>query len=260
MLQLKSLSVALVVVAALVGGAAGAGATWALSRPASEPSKKTAGEDSTAGDESESDDEPAALQRIERLEAELRALKRRNTSTEALQKYASRLNKGDAKARNSGDAGAEAEAELAPVLDAEDPTFELAVRTVMDRVDWEREEERRVTQSKRREERAQRQTELLAERLKLTGAQKDGVQRVLTEQMETFRKLRSGDSDTPRPATRGEWRQRVAAIRTETDQKLAGVLNDEQMSSYRQFVEEEGFGPRARRGGRSGPRDGAQDR
>src|SRR5690606_13365353 len=113
----------------------------------------------------------------------------------------------------------EGEGELGRVVDAEDPTFELAVRTVLDRVDWEREEERQVIQTKRREERAQRQTELLTERLQLNGSQQQDVQRILNEQMDAFRKLRGDSSDgTQRPTTRSEWRARIDHIRAETEQ------------------------------------------
>ncbi|HEY6723500.1 MAG TPA: hypothetical protein VI197_05685, partial [Polyangiaceae bacterium] len=96
---------------------------------------------------------------------------------------------------------------------------------------------------------AQRQTGLLAERLKLTPPQTQKVQQILVEQMNTFRSLREGDEGgAPRPANRDEWRGRVESIRTETERKLAQVLNDEQMTSYRAFVDEEGFGPRGGRG------------
>jgi len=249
--KLLSPTVTAAVLAAVVGGAAGAGATFALSRPES----KTAANKRTSAAQiaAESDDEDT-LARLERLESEVRALRQRNTSSEALQKYAKALNRGKPSASDrgheTGSDGAEGSDDIAPVMDAEDPGFELAVRTVLDRVDWEREEERRVTESKRREERALRQTELLAERLKLTPPQKQSVQRILTEQMDTFRKLREGEDESARPATRGDWRARVEAIRTETEQRLAEVLDDGQMSSYREFVEEEGFGPPGRRGGR----------
>lgn len=252
----------LVAVAALVGGAAGAGASWALT-PKAEPkrvSTKATVEEALEADDSVLDE------RIARLEGQLHALRKRNTSSEALRQYARALNKGPASgdadgAGSDGDDGAPGDG-LAPVVDAEDPSFELAVRTVLDRVDWEREEERRVTRSKRREERAKRQTELLTERLALSGAQQQKMEQILTDQMETFRSLREDGSDQPRPATRSEWRARVEAIRSETERKLGQVLDDEQMNSYRKFVEEEGFGPGRgrRRGGGSevGQRSAAQ--
>jgi len=252
MSQMKSTTLGLVVIAALVGGAAGAGATWALSRePASDAKAKAAKPNKERASE---DDAEAMAYRLDRLENDLRAFRKQRQSTEALQKYAQALDKkrpgvDGAAPSVEGDAGKA----LEPVLDAEDPSFELAVRTVLDRVDWEREEERKVTETKRSEERAERQTELLAQRLKLNPTQTQKVQQILVEQMGTFRKMREGGETAaaPRPSSRSEWRARVETIRTETERKLGEVLDDEQMTSYRAFVEEEGFGPRGgrRRGG-----------
>lgn len=243
----------LLVVAALVGGVAGAGATWALSRKPDSAVKLKADKSSEA--QARADEEEAMAYRLDRLENDLRALRKQKQSTEALRKYAEVLDKkgdkdaGDASDPNAGDAPD-------PVVDGEDPSFELAVRTVLDRVDWERQEERKVTETKRREERAQRQTELLTERLKLTPAQTQKVQQVLVEQMNTFRSLREGDDGgTSRPSTRAEWRGRVEAIRTETERKLGQVLDEEQMTSYRAFVDEEGFGSRGGRGRFGGDND-----
>jgi hypothetical protein len=251
--ELKTATLVFVVIAALLGGMAGAAASWALHRAEPGPAKKSkaAGEDSALA----IDD---LAERIDALEGELRAVRSRNQSTDALRQYARALNKADTDSnRDAGDSESERSVGIdgmEPVLDAEDPTFELAVRTVLDRVDWERQEERRVDQTRRREERAQRQTELLAERLKLSPPQRERVQQILTEQMETFRNLRSGENpESPRPATRNDWRARVESIRTDTEKKLREVLDDAQIASYRQFVEEEGFGSRA---GRS--RRGAQ--
>jgi hypothetical protein len=236
----------LVVVAALVGGVAGAGATWALAKKPDTAGKLKADKSSEA--RARDDESEAMAYRLDRLENDLRALRKQRQSTEALKKYAETLgNKGDAEGGSARAPGAGDAPD--PVTDAEDPSFELAVRTVLDRVDWEREEERKVNETKRREERAQRQTDLLTERLKLTPAQTQKVQQVLVEQMSTFRNLREGDdSGAPRPSTRAEWRGRVEAIRTETERKLSQVLEAEQMASYRAFVDEEGFGARGGRG------------
>lgn len=262
--ELKPTVFVSIVLAALVGGMAGAGATWALSGQKGDAKGNKAKPATSVGAAEDSADADALAFRLDRLEADLRALRKRNQSTDALRQYAKALNQDSARKPvvAGGDGADSADADAAAdddgVVDAEDPSFELAVRTVLDRVDWEREEERRVTQTKRREERAQRQTELLAERLKLSAPQTQKVQQILTQQMETFRSLREGDdSNTPRPTTRSEWRARVEAIRTETERKLSEVLDNEQMSSYHKFVEEEGFGPgsgRGRRGGQQGNR------
>ena len=254
MSERKLPTLGLVVVAALVGGAAGAGATWVLSRDVGGAGKAAArgSKAATPSQARAQEDESQAMAfRMDRLENELRALKKQRQSTEALRQYAQALDKPGGKhggAERDPSAGDSTE----PVVDAEDPSFELAVRTVLDRVDGEREEERKVTETKRREERAQRQTELISQRLKLTPAQTQKVEQILVEQMDTFRKLREGDdSGAPRPSNRTEWRARVETIRTETERKLSGVLNEEQLTGYRAFVDEEGFGPRGGRG-RSG--------
>jgi len=251
MSETKLPTLGLVVVAALVGGAAGAGATWALSRDSGASAKGAArGGEKPSQARARDDEDEAMAFRMDRLENELRALRKQRQSTEALRQYAQALDKpGD---KDAGVERAPGAGAPEPVVDAEDPSFELAGRTVLDHVDWEREEERKVTETKRREERAQRQTELLSERLKLTPAQTQKVQQILVEQMDTFRKLREGDDgDAARPSSRSEWRSRVETIRTETERKLGQVLNEEQLTGYRAFVDEEGFGPRGGRG-RSG--------
>ncbi|HEU5077027.1 MAG TPA: hypothetical protein VFU02_22710 [Polyangiaceae bacterium] len=245
MSETKLPTLALVVVAALVGGVAGAGATWGLSRKTGAAAKLDPDKSSAA--RAQADEGEAMAYRLDRLENDLRALRKQKQSTEALRKYAGVLDKQGDKAGAPSDASTGGA--LDRPVDAEDPSFELAVRTVLDRVDWEREEERKVTETKRREERAQRQTELLTERLKLTPAQTQKVQQILVEQMDTFRGLREGgDAGATRPSSRSEWRTRVEAIRTETERRLGQVLDDEQMASYRAFADEEGFGPRRGRG------------
>lgn len=246
MAETKLPTLALVAIAALVGGAAGAGATWTLSRDSGGSGKGAVGKTDKSSEARARDDESEAMAfRMDRLENELRGLRKQRQSTEALRQYAQALDKPGDKKGGGASAGDSPE----PVVDAEDPAFELAVRSVLDHVDWEREEERKVTETKRREERAQRQTELLTERLKLTPAQTQKVRQILVEQMDTFRKLREGgDGDAARPSSRTEWRARVETIRTETERKLSQVLNDEQLTGYRAFVDEEGFGPRGGRG------------
>ena len=248
MSETKLPALVLVVVAALVGGAAGAGATWALSRESGSSAKAKAKAEKSSEARARDDENEALAYRMDRLENDLRALRKQKQSTDALRQYAQTLDKKGTENAGVGQAPSAGDA-ADPVLDAEDPSFELAVRTVLDRVDWEREEERKVTDTKRREERVQRQTELLTERLKLTPAQTQKVQQILVEQMDTFRNLRGGgDTDAPRPSNRSEWRERVDAIRTETERKLSQVLDNEQMTSYRAFVDEEGFGARGGRG------------
>jgi hypothetical protein len=241
MTQIK-LVVALAV-SGVLGGVVGALTLSALaagegeSSVSKERAGKTANEEvanEEGGDVSGNEDIAA---RMKRLEAQLRTLERATKTNHALEEYSRALKK----KREASDGGEQTDDELAPVVDGEDPTFELAVRTVMDRVDWEKNEERRVTEDREREERAERQTELLTERLRLTAAQRPKLQAVLTEQMGAFRALRSGDAGVPRPATRSEWRVQVDRIRAETEKKLEEVLDEAQMQQYKQWIAEEAW-------------------
>jgi hypothetical protein len=241
--------VAALIVAGVLGGAVGAGAVVMLGGEKTErPKKERIEHETAANDDAEQSDE-----RITRLEQEIATLRRSNKTNDALQEYSRALKK----KREAAAAGEETD-ELAPVVDGEDPTFELAVRTVMDRVQWEEDEERKVTRQQQRDERAARQTDLLTQRLGLSAAQKPRLQAILSEQMNAFRDLRSGDSGQPRPATRTEWRQRIDGIRKESETKLSEVLSEEQMKLYGEFVAEEGFGRMG--GGRRGDRGRQGDR
>jgi hypothetical protein len=240
-----------VALAAIGGGVlGGAISAFAVNRPASErPAKERVAAARESGDAQRAEgDAPEAngdvSARLAQLEGALQALKRQRAATAQLRQYAESLAQG---AADGGDS-----ADLAPVVDAEDPAFELAVRTVMDRIDWERDEEERVTRAQRQQERAKHQADLLAQRLGLNETQRRKVEPILVEQMDAFRALRDpdGDAGVARPTTRSEWRERLAAVRTAAETKLAAVLDQKQMQAYQQFVDQEGFGPRGGRGGR----------
>jgi hypothetical protein len=190
--------------------------------------------------------------RLDELEGRLSTLQRQQQARVKLQKYADSLAEGE-----------EGETAVKPtpaggVIDGEDPTFELAVRSVMDRAEWEKDEEQKVVRTQRRNERVTRQTELLRERLRLSDEQTQAVSAILVKQMESFRALRGGDDDSqgPRPATRSEWREKIGAIRQQSDDELAKHLSEGQMRDYRSFAEEEGIGTRGF-GGRAAQRSGA---
>jgi phage shock protein A len=186
--------------------------------------------------------ELTALQtKLAEVEGRLDTLQRQQQSRKALEQYARQLS-------DDGAGGAKSKSAKGPIpssVDAEDPVFELAVRSVLDRVDWERDEEQRLVRAQRRSEQANRQTELLTERLSLTPDQAKRVAQALTEQMDRFRALREGNGENgdgqKRPATRSEWRERVDGIRDETEKNLSGILDDRQLEGYRAFVENEGF-------------------
>ncbi len=135
---------------------------------------------------------------------------------------------------------------------ADNPAFELAVRSVMDRIEWEQEQTREATQAQFRDERARRQTDLLSERLGLDSEQADAVRAVLTDQMERFRQLRNVDVPAEGPVTRQEWRQRIEQLREQTETQLKQILSEAQLREYQQVAEEEGIGGRwMRPGGRA---------
>jgi hypothetical protein len=242
----RSKTLLVAALAALGGGlVGGVVAARVLVSPASNvPVKERTSLQTTGKTSTPQQPEAAELdERVADLEGQLRALRNQRQSAAQLRQYAEALARGNADAGNPRD--------LAPVVDAEDPSFELAVRTVMDRVEWEHDEEQRVTRAQRWQERATRQAELLSERLGLSPSQRAKVEPILAEQMEAFRALRDPEGDAgARPASRREWRTRLAEIRQGTEAKLGAVLDQKQLASYREFVDEEGFGPR---GGRGGP-------
>ncbi len=186
--------------------------------------------------------------RLAELEGQLASLRRSQQAREALTKFAESM--------TDDESDAPKQKKPSGVVDEADPVFELAVRSVMDRVEWEKDEEEKAVRQQRRTERASRQTALLTERLKLSEEQAQEVSAVLTSQMDRFRGLRDrdGESGDSRPATRSEWRERIETIRKETEQELAKVLSEEQMAAYQSYAEEEGIGGRG-----FGRRRGTQD-
>lgn len=160
-----------------------------------------------------------------------------------------------------GTAAAPAETADPKAIAADNPAFELAVRSVMDRVEWEQEQTREATQAQFRDERARRQTEVLRERLGLDSEQADAVRAVLTDQMERFRQLRSRDNPADRPVTREEWRARIEQLREQSEASLEQILSEAQMREYQRVAEEEGIGGAWMRfaGRARGARDNPQD-
>lgn len=214
----------------LAGGAAGGGVAFAVAGSAAPPAP---GHAVTASSSASAGEDVAA--RIDDLEAALRALRKKSAAAQALREYAGALSRGES------DGGARGSI-VSGVVDAEDPVFELAVRGVMDAIEWEREEERRVTRAARRSERARRQAEAYARELGLTPAQQKKLEEALISQLEAFRTLREPPDGGARPAGRREWRAALAKIRSDTEAKLAGVLDEKQLAAYRALRDEEESG------------------
>jgi hypothetical protein len=222
---------------AIVGGLLGG---MLVATMAPEPAKPAHSKDQRTETRAAHDPDVTALEtKVAELEGRLQTLQRRQNSRQALEQYARQLSKGDDSTKaDNGKTPAPGS------VDAEDPAFELAVRSVLDRVDWERNEEQRLVGEQRRSERAERQTKLLTQRLVLSPEQASRVSEALTQQMDRFRALREGNGQDGQgqPATRSEWRKRVDEIRGQTEKDLSGVLDDKQLEGYHAFVENEGLG------------------
>ncbi|HMR10738.1 MAG TPA: hypothetical protein PKA88_33400 [Polyangiaceae bacterium] len=210
-------------------------------KPATKVEKAKASAEAAPNDEDAPATQPAGgdSERLRALEREVAQLKRKSAAAQALAQYAKGIS------AQEGDAGA-----AVPFIHPEDPVFELSVRSVLDKVDQERDDERRERRSERQRESVRRQTELLTERLKLNPSQIAQVEKILRERVERFRALREGDAG-PRPVTRSEWRERMRSMQKETDDKFKEVLSESQLKDYEKYSEEEGFGP-----GRGGRRRG----
>lgn len=230
------------ILSALVGGVIGGVAVGLTLQATSSPTATPVKADAAEAREPTAD--TAELeQRVRTLEGELQSLRRQSATARALGDYAKAM------AAAEGDAGTH---KLTPVVDAEDPVFELAVRSVYDRVEQERREERDARRAQRSEERAKWQADFVADRLQLSPEVRDRFQKVLVDQMERFQSLHNpSDGGAERPRGREQWRAQVDAIRKETDEKLSEVLTDQQLEEYKKLREQEGLDARGgRRGGR----------
>lgn len=83
------------------------------------------------------------------------------------------------------------------------------------------------------EERAKRQTENLAEKLKLSDDQKAKVSAIYLEQGAKMRKLRDSLGDD-----RTAWRTVMVKANDQADAKIAAVLTDDQKKAFATLVEE----------------------
>ena len=83
------------------------------------------------------------------------------------------------------------------------------------------------------EERAKRQTETLAEKLKLSDDQKAKVSAIYLEQGAKMRKMRDSLGDD-----RTAWRGVMVKANEQADAKITAVLNDEQKKAFAVWVAE----------------------
>jgi hypothetical protein len=249
-----------IVLSGLLGGAGGGAAVWFLARAqdsdrvgakAEKPDNKSRPSGSSEAGDVES--------RLRELEARLASLRRKTAAKEALAAYTAAMGKPE---RAGGEGGAGASLGMAAMIDEDDPTFELAVRGVMDRIQAQREKEREASRMVRQQDRARRLTNLFAEELQLSDDQRKKVEEILASQFQRSREQwhSRGDAGADRPLTRRQWRERADQMQKQTETQLAEVLSDSQLELFREIRDEEGLGMGpgpGRGGGRRGGREPA---
>jgi len=223
-------------VIAVAGGLAGGLVVWLLTKPPDQDVKPTAEAVASA---------PSMVDKPRESNSPLSGLERRVAQLERQIGTRIRLRAEVERLAASDDAeGDNTEGRRQVPVDSEDPAFELAVRSVIDRSNYERDQSRRDERAERREDRVAGQVDHLTEQLGLSDEQVALVEALLLAQMETFGELRDSDD---RPRTRREWRERTAEIRAEMRSELAGVLDEDQLEKYDELQEDD-LGRRGRPG------------
>lgn len=82
-------------------------------------------------------------------------------------------------------------------------------------------------------ERNQKMVDVLAQKLKLTSAQKVQVDSIFSQQGASMMKMR-GEAN----GDRSQMREKMMGLRTESDKKINAVLNDEQKTAYKAWQDE----------------------
>lgn len=221
----------------MLGGAIGGAATRFLPPRAPGPAPRASAGTLAAEPTGESE------ARVAQLERRLGVLERRRTGGDALAAYGQALARDEQQgAARSSDGGGTATTEAA------NPAFELAVRSVLERIEEERDLERESNRAERQQRRAAEIVNSLSQEVVLLPAQKLKVEQLLNEHFAGLRKL--GDRQAPdRPATRQERRDRMRQLNEQLETKLSGVLDGKQLNQFRERREElfgSGFGARRR--------------
>jgi hypothetical protein len=218
---------------AVVGGAVGGWLVPLLRPEPSEPRKVLAPPvDSAAASEQVSDLDA----RLTELEDRVSALSGQLRVRQTLEKQARAIAQAETSSKTSGVAPA------ALPAGAEDPAFQLAVRSVLDEVEWEKDQQQEAEREQRQSARVERQAARLKEQLKLNPEQAAEVSTILTEQAEQLRALRVQRRERAEPPTRQERQQQFAELRRQTEERLRQTLTPEQFASYEKMAEEDGFG------------------
>jgi hypothetical protein len=207
----------------LLGGVVGGIGVWLIMSY-----KSSQGPQIAASAEASRASRPGSASASEDLEARIQKLERRGAAAQALGEYAKAV------ANRTADGGPGSQPQL---INPENPVFELAVRGVVEKLEWEKGEEQRVERDNRRLERAEQITTHLAQKLSLNPNQRSQVSQVVVESMNAFRELRNPTDGSSGPSSRSEWRARTGKIRETTDAKLAQILNPAQLGTYRDLLE-----------------------
>ena len=229
------------IAAAIVGGLVGGLLVWTFlpaaghGEGAIEPESKLGAEETGPAaaeapppprDEREKNDD-ARIQRLERL---VTLLQRRQAAQ-------AKLDAEETSPKTSEGAGDEGEPNRV-TLNAADPRFEQAVRTIIDKAQGEHEQKRTDRREDRRDKRVTRKVDYLVDKLDLSTEQQEKVDEIFFTQAEAMRALFRGDD---RPVTRKQFKERIAAAREETKRRLFEVLSASQKTSYEQLEQDEGF-------------------
>ncbi len=196
----------------LVGGVVG-GLVGRISAPAAKPAR--AALSARAEGEAQGSNEDLE-RRVKELEGTVAALERQHKMGRLAAAYGSALAAAE-------DAGAPA----GSVVD--DPVFQAAVRDVMDQVEVEKRDERRVERDERRRQAAARWTSSLSKELGLSDAQKQKVAAIVEGYFDDLRAIRESDAG---PGSPRDWRQSMQDARKKREDELAQALTPAQMEKY----------------------------
>jgi hypothetical protein len=225
---------------ACVGGVTGGLLVWLLAPLA--PDSPFAADQAAASIASEKREASDVAARVDELQRHVASLRRRTAAREALAAFTRA-------AQFQGEEDPDGDTVSAAVVDQDDPTFELAVRGVMDRVREEQDLARQARRLVKREDRARRLTLLLADELELSEWQQQEVEKIFADQFARYRELRRAarDAGVQGPVTPREKQQFKEQIREqterETERQLAEVLDADQLELYRQSRDEEELKP-----------------
>ncbi|MCC6213378.1 MAG: hypothetical protein IT376_00795 [Polyangiaceae bacterium] len=228
------------VLAGAAGGAVGALATRGAASPAGSASASRPAPDLDVDLD----------ERFDSLDRRLDALERRRAAERTLAAHASAMAADDPPPAGGG---------AAVPFDGgtSSPAFVAAVRSAVDQIEWEREEERRVRRTERGQQRVETFLTTLEQRVALRPDQKEKVRKILEDRAAEMERMwserRSGGPAGDAGAGFGDRRR---TLRDQTEKQLGEVLDESQMKAYREVQSESRWG---RGGGRGAGRGNAPE-